>query len=134
MKDKNLNITALEKLGELTELTEAINAAEGRARQRTVSAKNVVEAIAWAEKKLNGRIAKARRGGIGLRISGGECLPKSYKNAAYCTVVRLVLTRRGWELVDIERRYNDDGGLLLTLNEEQRAEVSRNLYAGWCLK
>ena len=105
------------------ELSNAIEAVNGKARSSTASAMDVLNASEIAEKQLAAfGIAKSSRIGAELTYTSGGSVAKSYKYKRIANVIRAVRGGSCWyvtSITKIELWPNQDGGIKVGLNADQ---------------
>jgi hypothetical protein len=105
------------------ELSNAIEAVNGKARSSTASAMDVLNASEIAEKQLAAfGIAKSSRIGAELTYTSGGSVAKSYKYKRIANVIRAIRGGSCWyvtSITKVELWPNQDGGIKIGLNAEQ---------------
>ena len=102
-------------------LNEAIKAAEGKARERKIDARDVVWMVNRIEKEL--RIPKKRMNGIvAVCDYNAQKYPNAYKYTPESTWVWLQRFPSGWFVVDVERRRTGGTEKRFTLNLPEEAK------------
>lgn len=81
-----------------------IKEAEGRARVRTITYKDIANAVNYLENRLE--ISKKAMLGVRARIDvNAQSFPRGYKYSPESTHFTVIKTATGWDLVDISRDY-----------------------------
>lgn len=115
---KAISIKNIEKL------TEAINAAEGRATARTITAQGITRQLEYIEKTL--RIKKKDMVGIKTDVDiHAQNFPNAYKYRPESTHFRAERRSSGWYITDIYRCYTRGAGheVKMTLTEEAEKAI-----------
>lgn len=109
------------KTENVEKIQKAINEAEGKARERKVTAKQLIACAEKLDKKLG--IAPAHLKGVTARVDiNAQDFPNAYKYTPESTVATLEHTGRAWALIDVKRDRTDiaSKAVRFTLTEEAR--------------
>lgn len=83
-------------------LQEAINAAQDRARVRTICAEDIIDTCESVQKKLN--ISQAALEGVQITVDRhAQKFPAAYNGRPESTIFRAVYAGRKWRLLDVYR-------------------------------
>lgn len=99
----------------------AIDEAEGKARERKVTAKQLIACAEKLDKKLG--IAPAHLKGVTARVDiNAQDFPNAYKYIPESTVATFEHTGRAWALIDVKRDRTDiaSKAVRFTLTDEAR--------------
>ena len=105
-------------------IDEMIKKAEGRATMRTITYKDIVDAIAKIEKKLD--IPKCKMVGIRASVDiHAQNYPRAYKYTAESTHFAMVRKSSGWDFLGADRCDNRREGhqFLLKLTDEAKQAI-----------
>lgn len=87
-------------------IQKAINEVEGKARERKVTAKQLIACAEKLDKKLG--IAPAHLKGVTARVDiNAQDFPNAYKYIPESTVATFEHTGRSWALIDVKRDRTD---------------------------
>ena len=93
--------------GQEPAIQNAIDDAEGRARQRTVSAAEVIRHAAAVDHRLDQLgVPRTARTGIVTVVNGCVRLPNAYEYSAQATFVTIRRNSTGWRFVEAKREWN----------------------------
>ena len=105
------------------ELSNALEAVNGKATASTASAMDILNATEVCEKRLaEFGISKSSRIGAEMTYTSGGSVAKSYKYKRIANVIRAVRGGSYWYVISItkvELWPNQDGGIKVGLNAEQ---------------
>lgn len=83
-------------------LQSAIDAAQGRARVRTICAENIIDKCASVQKKLD--ISQAALEGVAFSADlHAQSFPSAYKGRPESTIFRAVFVGHKWRLLEVYR-------------------------------
>ena len=102
-------------------IQKVIDEAEGKARERKVTAKQLIACAEKLDKKLG--IAAAHLKGVTARVDiNAQDFPNAYKYIPESTVATFEHTGRAWALVDVKRDRTDiaSKAVRFTLTDEAR--------------
>ena len=105
-------------------LSDAIAEAEGRATVRTITAREVIEAVSEIDRKLN-ITKKAKEGVMAWIDPNAQKFPNAYKWTPVSTHVKLEF-RGGWKVTRIERSRCDKTRCILTLTPDAEQAILDN--------
>lgn len=101
-------------------IQKAINEAEGKARERKVTAKQLIACAEKLDKKLG--IAPAHLKGVTARVDiNAQDFPNAYKYIPESTVATLEHTGRAWALIDVKRDRTDIASKAVRFNLTEEA-------------
>lgn len=109
---KAINIKGTEKL------TSAIEAAEGRAKMRRVSAEFIRDVLERVEREVPTKKALV---GTKVHYTGAERFPRAYKYTAESTHFDAEYTASGWKVTDIYRAVCPNGASNVTVSYSSEA-------------
>ena len=96
-------------------IQKAIDEAEGKARERKVTAKQLIACAEKLDKKLG--IAPAHLKGVTARVDiNAQDFPNAYKYIPESTVATFEHTGRAWALIDVKRDRTDIASKAVRLN------------------
>ena len=105
------------------ELSDALEAVNGKARSATASAMDILNATEVAEKQLAAfGIAKSSRIGAEMTYTSGGSVARAYKYTRIANIVKAVRGGSFWYVTSIQRIElfpNQDGGIKVGLNADQ---------------
>lgn len=107
-------------------IQKAINEAEGKARERKVTAKQLIACAEKLDKKLG--IAPAHLKGVTARVDiNAQDFPNAYKYIPESTVAIFEHTGRAWALIDVKRDRTDiaSKAVRFNLTDEAREWIVR---------
>lgn len=98
----------------------AIDEAEGKARERKVTAKQLIACAEKMDKKLS--IAPAHLKGVTARVDiNAQDFPNAYKYIPESTVATFEHTGRAWALIDVKRDRTDIASKAIRFNLTEEA-------------
>lgn len=108
-------------------LSDAIKAAEGRAKERTADAVGILSAIGEIEKRLN--ITKKSLDGVKITVDiNAQDFPRAYKYTPNSTIFEAVFRGGKWRITDIyrSRTHAAGRGTVVQLTEAAKAAIIAN--------